>query len=93
MFLISSLFTMICMLWMAARIWKSSPILAIVSFLFLPAAVIPLIQNWGDEESDIKVPFFLALASSVYTVYSMMSFAKSAQEEQESFLSIVRLFA
>ena len=45
---------MVCMLWMAARIWKSSPILAIVSFLFLPAAIIPLIQNWGDEESDIK---------------------------------------
>src|SRR5690242_2696093 len=50
-FLLTSLFTMICMLWMAARIWKSSPILAIISFFFLPAAIIPLIQNWGDEES------------------------------------------
>lgn len=56
----------LCFIWMAARIWKSSPGLAAVSFFVFPVALIPLIQNWGDEETDIKVPFFLVLASSMY---------------------------
>ena len=93
MFVISSFFTTLCLIWMAARIWKSSPGLAAVSFFVFPVAIIPLIQNWGDEETDIKVPFFLVLASSMYTMYSLMSFARRAAEEQESFLLVARMFA
>ena len=93
MFVITSFLTTLFLIWMAARIWKSSPGLAAVSFIFFPAAIIPLIQNWGDEETDIKVPFFLVLASSAYTIYSLMSFARQAAEEQESFLMVARMFA
>lgn len=93
MFLVTSFFTTLCVLWMVARIWKSSPGLAAVSFFVFPVAIIPLIQNWGDEETDIKVPFFLALASSMYTMYSLMSFARAQPEEQESLLAVVRMLA
>ncbi len=43
---------------MLVRIFKSSVVMGILSFLFFPLALIPLIQNWGDEELDIKLPFF-----------------------------------
>jgi hypothetical protein len=78
---------------MAGRLWKSSPAMAAATFLVFPVAVIPLIRNWNDDESDIKVPFFLALASVAYTVYSLMSYAGMQQEEQDALLSVARLFA
>jgi 4-amino-4-deoxy-L-arabinose transferase-like glycosyltransferase len=93
MFIITSLLTMLFVLWTVARIWKSSPPLAAVSFLVFPVAIVPLIQNWGDEETDIKVPFFLALASWAYTVYSLLSYVRAEPEEQEVFLAIARMFA
>ena len=93
MFFIASIFVFICLIWMASRIWKSSPGLAVASFFILPIAIIPLLQNWGDEETDIKVPFFLALAGTIYNIYSLMSLSKELQEQQQSFLSLACLFA
>lgn len=93
MFFITSLFTTFCLFWMATRIWKTSPALATVSFFVLPVAIIPLIQNWGDEETDIRLPFFLALGSAAYTMYSILSFARDMQEEKEALLSVVRMLA
>jgi len=93
MFMITSFLTTLFIIWMVARIWKSSPALAAVSFLVFPVAIIPLVQNWGDEETDIKVPFFLALASWGYTIYSFLSFVRPDTEEQEALLAIARMLA
>ena len=93
MFMITSFLTLLFALWMCAKIAKSNSALALGSFFFLPLAIIPLLQNWGDEENDIKVPFFLTLASSVYTVYSMMSFVGDPEEVKESLLQLAQWVA
>ena len=56
--IIGGFVSFILLLWMILRIWKESTLLAIVSLFFWPALVYAVVKNWGDEESDIKVPFF-----------------------------------
>jgi hypothetical protein len=38
-------------IWILVRIWRRSPLLAILSFLFWPVTIFALISCWGDEES------------------------------------------
>jgi hypothetical protein len=47
-------------LWLCIKIGRSSPLLGIGTFFFSPLALYCLIRYWGDEESDIRIPFFLA---------------------------------
>ena len=89
--LIGSLFSTIFLLWMIAKVWKQSIGLAILSFFFWPALVYALFKNWGDEEADIKVPFFLFLASVTYMFYDMRQMAKALKEDQESLLWVMQL--
>jgi hypothetical protein len=78
---------------MVATIWKQSAPLALGSFFFWPIAIYALFHYWGDEESDIKVPFFLFMASAAFTWYEMMKMARSLAEDPEALLSIVQPFA
>jgi hypothetical protein len=55
--------------------------------------IFALFKYWGDEESDIKVPFFLFLASVTYMFYDMRQMAKGLQEEQETLLWALQLLA
>jgi len=80
-------------IWMLVRIWRGSPGLAILSLVFLPAAVIPLVQNWGEEDLDIKVPFLLTLASSAFLSYTMNRVARVAVEQQQSLNWLAQYFA
>ncbi len=42
--------------WVIARIWRGSSVLAVASVLVWPVVLLALLRNWGDEESDIKLP-------------------------------------
>jgi hypothetical protein len=93
MFMFTSLLCLIFLIWMVAKIWKQSVGLAIASFLFWPALIFALFRYWGDEESDIKVPFVLFTICSIYTWYSMIQMGKALQEEQETLLWTLRQLA
>lgn len=52
--------------WMAVKIGRSSVVMGVVTFLFWPIAIVPLITNWGQRDSDIRLQFFVvALASGL----------------------------
>lgn len=72
---------LILSIWMTVRIWRRSPILAILSFLFWPVSIIALITNWGDEESDIRLPFFLSvLVAGLAGFMAVRAVEKGVQE-------------
>jgi hypothetical protein len=48
--------------WLIARIWKVSAIGAVLTFFFTLPAFYYLYTGWGDEENDIREPFFANLA-------------------------------
>lgn len=52
----------VLVIWMVVKIARSSPLLAVGSFLFWPISLFALIKYWGDRDSDIRVPFFLSVA-------------------------------
>ncbi|MEJ5208703.1 hypothetical protein [Denitratimonas sp. CY0512] len=51
--------------WMCVKIWRRSPLLAIGAFFLWPLSLIALFLYWGDEDSDIRVPFALSLVVSI----------------------------
>ncbi len=61
-FFYALLFAMI--VWMALRINRASTGMAVASFIFWPLAIIPLITNWGSRDSDIRLPFAVALLAA-----------------------------
>lgn len=68
-------------IWMTVRIWRRSPVLAILSFLFWPVSIVALIMTWGDEESDIRVPFFLSvLVAGLAGYMAVRAVEKGVQE-------------
>ena len=83
----------VLLIWMVAKIWKESAGLAILSLLFWPALIFALLRYWGDEDSDIKLPFFLFLPAAIYSYYDMSQTAKQLQEQQESMLWALQFFA
>lgn len=48
-------------LWLVVRIWQSSPVGAVLTFLTGLPAWYFLYKYWNDEEKDIRVPFFVNL--------------------------------
>jgi hypothetical protein len=51
----------VLVVWMVVKIARSSPLLAVGSFLFWPLSLLALVKYWGDRDSDIRVPFFLSV--------------------------------
>jgi hypothetical protein len=88
---LTSLVSIVLFIYMLVRTWKSSILLAILSFLFWPLILVPLIKNWNDAESDIKVPFFLWVVVSAFMAWLVARMSKAA-EEQEALLGMMRLF-
>lgn len=78
---------LILTLWMVVRIWRRSPLLAILSFLFWPASIVALILYWGDEDSDIRVPFFLSLAATALLAFMAMRTVDTGINEMAYMLS------
>lgn len=90
---VGSFICLILMIWMLTRIWKQSAGLAIVSLVFWPALIFAVIKYWGDDESDIKLPFLLFVPASIYTIYQMNQYASALRQDQDSLLSLLTLFA
>ncbi|MCX7557514.1 hypothetical protein OS187_11940 [Xanthomonadaceae bacterium JHOS43] len=74
-------------IWMCVKIWRRSPLLSIGTFLFSPLAIVSLIVCWGDEESDIRVPFFLSLAVSLLIGFMAMRTVNKGIDEMAWVLS------
>jgi hypothetical protein len=47
--------------WTAIRVGRESTGMGFASFFCWPIAVIPLITNWGNRDSDIRLPFLLTV--------------------------------
>jgi hypothetical protein len=75
MFMFTSFLSLVFLVWMVARIWKHSAPLAVVSILFWPALIVALFKYWGDEDSDIRLPFALFMAATIFTYYDMSQIA------------------
>jgi len=88
---IGGIASLIFLVWMVVRIWKQSAGLAIVSLLFWPALIFAVFKYWGDEESDIKLPFVLFVIATIYAWYDMSQTAKALHEQTESLLAIMML--
>ena len=80
-------------LWMIVRIGKQSFLLGVLAFVFWPVLFFAVFKYWGDEESDIKVPFAIFLVAVIYMWFDAAHVAKQASQEQETLLGIVQLFA
>jgi hypothetical protein len=87
---LASLLSIVLFIYMLVRTWKSSILLAVLSFLFWPVIIVALIKNWNDAQSDIKVPFFLWVVTSAFMAWLVARMAKAA-EEQEALLGVMRL--
>lgn len=53
----------VLVIWMVVKIARSSPLLALLVFLFAPASLYALVRYWGDRDSDIRLPFALTVLS------------------------------
>lgn len=60
----------ICTLWMVIRIGRSSTGMAILAFFIPLTAVFHLFKHWGEEDHDIRAPFFAMLAFSALGAYA-----------------------
>ena len=68
--LFESIIGLILLIWMVYRIWQHSMLLAIVSLFFWPALIVALFVCWGDDNADIKVPFFIFAALTAWSLYT-----------------------
>lgn len=56
-------FAFLMVVWMVIKIARGSGIMALLTFFFWPLSIISLIRNWGDRDTDIRIPFFAAVAA------------------------------
>lgn len=78
---------MVLVVWMCVRIWRSSPAMAVVTFFFWPASVLALFTNWGDRDSDIRIPFALSLLTAALVVFMAQRSVDKGIEEMALALS------
>ncbi len=60
----------VMVVWMALRVGRSSSTMGVMTFIFWPVAVVPLFTNWGDRDSDIRIPFVLTALASLMLIYN-----------------------
>lgn len=77
----------VLVVWMCVRIWRSSPAMAVVTFFFWPASVLALFSNWGDRDSDIRIPFALSLLTVFLVVFMAQRSVDKGIEEMALLLS------
>jgi len=68
---LAAIFCLATFAWMVTRIWRSSAALAVASLVLWPVVLLALVRNWGDRDSDIRVPFAafgIALALSSWAM-------------------------
>jgi hypothetical protein len=68
MLLLSSLLCFLLIGWMVAKIWRRNAMLAILTLFLWPVSAFAVLRYWGDELSDIKVPFMLFVPAFAYAL-------------------------
>ncbi len=74
-------------LWLCIKIGRSSPLLGIATFFISPLALYCLIRYWGDEDSDIRIPFLLAGIALGGAVWAGNRAVDSALDEAAIYLT------
>jgi hypothetical protein len=54
----------VMVIWMAVKVGRSSVGMGVVTFLFWPVAIVPLITNWGQRGSDIRLQFLVTVLAT-----------------------------
>ena len=88
--------TLLCVLWACVRIARSSPVMAVLCFVFFPLALVHLVRHWGEGDDDIRMPFFAAIAFSLLAFYAstrLMVWATRTMEAQEALISTMQMQA
>lgn len=55
----------VMVVWMAIKVARVSTGMAVATFFCWPIAVIPLITNWGQRDSDIRLQFLITAVASI----------------------------
>ena len=79
------LFAMI--LWMTVKTARVSGGLAVLVFLFWPAALLVVIKHWGDPDGDVRIPFAIALVAAFMAISSGQSAAEDFVLEQAPYMT------
>ena len=74
---------LLCLLWLVGSVWRISPGWAIVTLLFWPLAIVPMMNHWGDDELDVRKPFFATLVISVISGWLWFQSLSEIHEEAE----------
>jgi hypothetical protein len=86
MMMIGALIALFSFVWMIAKIWKSNAGFAIASLLLWPVLLFAVLKYWGDDDSDIKVPFGIWAVSIGYVWWATAQMQKDLREIQEGAL-------
>jgi hypothetical protein len=62
------IFLGILVIWMVVKIARGSGLMAVLTFFFWPLALVSLVRNWGNPDTDIRIPFFAAVATLLMMV-------------------------
>ncbi len=79
------LFAMI--LWMTVKTARVSGGLAVLVFLFWPAALLVVIKHWGDPDGDVRIPFAIALVAALMAISSGQGAAEDFVLEQAPYMT------
>lgn len=71
MMTVAAIFSLLSFAWVIARIWRASAAMAIAALFFWPVVLYALLRNWGDEDSDIKLPLAVFGLSLCYTLWAL----------------------
>lgn len=80
------------LVWLLIRIGKTTPLGAVLTFFLGIPALYYLFKFWGDEDSDIRVPFFVNTGVSILAILVVLNISESEvlKQEREAALSEVR---
>ena len=73
----------VMVVWMAVKVGRDSVGMGVLTFLFWPAAIIPLITNWGQRGSDIRLQFVVVAIASGFLWSNMNEAALQARRSMQ----------
>lgn len=73
----------VMVVWMAVKVGRQSVGMGVLTFLFWPAAIIPLITNWGQRDSDIRLQFLVAAIASGFLWKATLEIAMQTEQAMQ----------
>lgn len=74
-------------IWLLVKVGRDSFVMALLCFFLWPVSFVPLIRNWGQGESDIRVPFFGALLCGALAYWMAIGTVNEMVNQQAAYLS------